>query len=189
MKVSGLPTAPTILEVMQRSPAPTNRPPRNGESTEIIDAVLALHRNNAEQWEREDDARKDAADDAMVAAAKRDIDRLNAARHRFIEVIDREISMMINGPDGATLVTESPGMAVDRLSVLIIRLATTEARAASQAPDARLYAERLPRLRSQCDALVEAIAALFDDLTEGRRRFVAYASLKLYGTEDPERVG
>jgi Protein of unknown function (DUF4254) len=189
MKVSGLPTAPMILEVMQRSPVPTVRRPRDGESTEIMDAVLALHRNNAEQWDREDDARKDTADDAMVAAAKRDIDRLNTARHRFIEVIDREISLMINGGEGATLVTESPGMAVDRLSVLIIRLASTEARAASEVPDAQLYAERLPRLQSQRDALVQAIAALFDDLIEGRRRFVAYASLKLYGPEDPERVG
>ena len=87
------------------------------------------------------------------------------------------------------MVTESPGMAVDRLSVLVIRLASTEARATSGAADAELYAERLPRLRSQCDALVEAIATLLDDLTEGRRRFIAYESLKLYGPEDPEPVG
>ena len=87
------------------------------------------------------------------------------------------------------MVTEGPGMAVDRLSVLVIRIASTEARATSGAADAQLYAERLPRLRSQCDALVEAIASLLDDLTEGRRRFIAYESLKLYGPEAPEPVG
>ena len=57
-----------------------------------MDPILALHRNNPEQWDREDDARRDHADDAMVAAAKRDIDQLNSARHGFIEAIDRAIS-------------------------------------------------------------------------------------------------
>jgi len=189
MKVSGLPTPAMILDVMHRPPPATIGQPGDQESAEVMAAILALHRNNAEQWDREDDARKDTADDAMVAAAKRDIDRLNTARHHFIEAIDREISLMITGREGASLVTESPGMAVDRLSVLMIRLASTEARATSGAADAKLYAERLPRLRNQCDALVEAIATLLDDLTEGRRRFIAYASLKLYGPEDPEPVG
>ena len=114
-----------------------------------MDPILALHRNNALQWDREDDAREGQADDAMVAAAKRDIDRLNSARHGFIEEIDRAILRAISPREGAPLVTESPGMAIDRLSVLVIRLASTEARAASGTADAGLYAERLPRLRSQ----------------------------------------
>ncbi len=96
----------------------------------------ALHRNNREQWDREDDARRDNADNARVAAAKRDIDRLNIARHGFIEAIDRAISCAINPCQKAPLVTESPGMAIDRLSVLVIRLVSTEARAASGAADA-----------------------------------------------------
>jgi hypothetical protein len=154
-----------------------------------MDTVLALHRNNAEQWDREDDARADNADDAMVAAAKRDIDRLNGARHGFIEAIDRAILPATNRCEGAPLVTESPGMAIDRLSVLVIRIASTEARAASDSADARLYRERLPRLRSQLKALEEAITALLNDVAEGTRRFVAYESLKLYGPEDSGRVG
>jgi Protein of unknown function (DUF4254) len=154
-----------------------------------MDTILALHRNNAEQWDREDDARADNADDAMVAAAKRDIDRLNGIRHGFIEAIDRAILPAINRCEGAPLVTESPGMAIDRLSVLVIRIASTEARAASDSADARLYRERLPRLRSQLKALEEAITALLNDVAEGTRRFVAYESLKLYGPEDGGRVG
>jgi hypothetical protein len=154
-----------------------------------MDTILALHRNNAEQWDREDDARADNADDAKVAAAKRDIDRLNGARHGFIEAIDRAILPTVNGGDGAPLVTESPGMAIDRLSVLVIRIASTEARAASHSTDASLYRERLPRLRSQLKTLEEAIAALLNDVAEGTRRFVAYESLKLYGPEDGGQVG
>lgn len=178
-----------ILDAMKQPPVPTTGPGGDKEPTEIMDAILALHRSNAEQWDREDDARRDMADDAMVAAAKRDIDRLNTARHRLIEVIDRGISLAINGCAEAPLVTESPGMAVDRLSVLMIRLTSTEARATLGAVDAELYKERIPRLRSQVNALEEAIATLLDDLAEGRRRFITYESLKLYGPEDPERVG
>lgn len=124
-----------------------------------------------------------------MAAAKRAIDRLNSARHRFIEAIDRAVVRAISGGGEAPLVTESPGMAVDRLSVLVIRLTSTEARATSGASDGGLCAERLPRLREQLKALEESIDTLLDDLAMGHRRFVAYESLKLYGTVDPERVG
>ena len=80
-------------------------------------------------------------------------------------------------------------MAIDRLSVLVIRLASTEARAASGTIEAGLYAERLPQLRRQLEALEEAIATLLDDLAKGTRRFLAYESLKLYGPEDSGRAG
>ncbi len=189
MNAPGLPTAPTIVDALLHPAVPEGGTQTDEEAAEIMDTILALHRNNAEQWDREDDARADNADDAMVAAAKRDIDRLNGARHGFIETIDRAILPAVNRGDGAALVTESPGMAIDRLSVLVIRIASTEARAASDSADATLYRERLPRLRSQLDALEEAIAALLNDLAEGTRRFVAYESLKLYGPEDRGRVG
>jgi hypothetical protein len=148
-----------------------------------MDLIVALHRNNREQWDREDDVRRDNADDARVAAAKRDIDRLNIARHGFIEAIDRAILCAIETRQGAPLATESPGTAIDRLSVLVIRLASTEARA-SGAADGELYRERLPRLRSQLDALENATASLLDDLARGTRRFHVHESLKLYGSED-----
>ncbi len=50
-----------------------------------------------------------------------------------------------------------------------------------------LYSERLPRLRSQLNALEKAIALLLDDLAHGTRRFLVHESLKLYGPEDPGR--
>ena len=75
-------------------------------------------------------------------------------------------------------------MAIDRLSVLVLRLAVTEARVAAGAAAAGRYAGRLPRLWSQLDALEEATATLLDDLEAGARRFHAYESLKLYGPGD-----
>ncbi len=185
MTAPRLPTAATILSALLNRTERDDRQHFDGELTAVMDPILALHRSNALQWDREDDARVDQADDAMVAAAKREIDQLNSTRHGFIEAIDRAILCVIPPHDAAPLVTESPGMAIDRLSVLAIRLASTEARAASGATDAGLCAERLPRLRSQLSVLEEAIATLFDDLATGARRFLAYEGLKLYGPDRP----
>jgi hypothetical protein len=150
-------------------------------SDAIVGPIAELHANNRRQWGREDDARASDADDAMVAAAKRDIDRLNGTRHRWIEAIDRSICETISLAPDAPLVTETPGMAIDRLSVLVIRIESTEARARSEESDADQFAQRLPRLHNQLEALQAALDTLFEDLTDGSRRFVAYESLKLYG--------
>jgi hypothetical protein len=185
------PTLPSATDIV----AALKRPlVQSGESTTddgpggIMDQILALHRSNAAQWDREDDARRDGDSDPLVAAAKRDIDRLNHARHRFIEAIDRAILDALGPDHDAPLVTETPGMAIDRLSVLVIRLEATEARAAGVA-DAERYAERLPQLRSQLQTLEEAIATLLDDLASGARRFLASETLKLYGPSDSEQAG
>ena len=180
-----LPSVTVIVEALQKGGLSDRSEPSVDGISVVMDPVLALHRNNLIQWEREDDARRDPADDTVVASAKRDIDRLNGVRHRLIEAIDHRIASSIELRDGAPLVTESPGMAIDRLSVLIIRLASTETRASSGCADATLFAERLPRLRRQLGALEEAIGLLLDDLARGNRSFVVYESLKLYGGKDP----
>src|SRR5271155_981864 len=136
MRLSRVPTAATILDALLMGAPQDGRHRADQELAAVMDPVVSLHHSNTLQWHREDDAREDDADDAMVAAAKRDIDRLNSARHGFIEAIDRAILCAINPREDAPLVTESPGMAIDRLSVLVIRLAPTEARTASGAPDA-----------------------------------------------------
>jgi uncharacterized protein DUF4254 len=185
MKGCPLPTAAAILDVLLPSSTPKHGESPGEEPAEIMDLILALHYNNLEQWHREDDAREDDSDDTTVAAAKRDIDRLNSTRHGLIESIDGAILLALEPREGATLVTESPGMAIDRLSVLVIRLGATAARADSVAANAALYADRLPRLQRQLNALQEAIGTLLDDLAAGTRRYFAYESLKLYGTEGP----
>ena len=44
--------------------------------SDVIGLLLGLHENNVLQWDREDAARRDDADDRAVADAKRDIDAL-----------------------------------------------------------------------------------------------------------------
>ena len=55
--------------------------------------VADLSQTNVELWHEEDKAR--AGDDAQIAAAKRNIDRLNQKRNNLIEKIDDTFLAML----------------------------------------------------------------------------------------------
>ena len=101
------------------------RAPTDPIPTGLMQLLLELLRSNLAQWELEDVTRTPGADDATVARAKRSIDRLNLERHRLAERVDAAIDAALVQSATATLSTESPAMAFDRLSVLAIRLDRT----------------------------------------------------------------
>jgi len=144
--------------------------------------LFELLRSNLEQWELEDVTRAPGADDATVAQAKHSIDRLNLERHRLTERVDAAIGAALVQSATAALATESPAMAFDRLTVMAIRLDRTQ-RAAQLSHRGGDFDLRLMRLSSQLHELTEAIDTLLDDVRAGRRRFVPYEHLKLYGPE------
>jgi Protein of unknown function (DUF4254) len=163
------------------------RQPTRLPRTGVLGLLLALHHNNAVQWDREDAARRNGEDDHAVAAAKREIDALNTKRHELVEAIDAALAAGIAQSPEAPPTTESLAMVLDRLSVLVIRISFTEDTANSQRADRDLYAARLPILHEQLALLEDALEALFEDVRTGRRRFVPYQSLKLYGLDTTSR--
>ena len=158
--------------------ASLRRQPRDG----VLGLLLGLHHNNVVQWNREDAARGDQADDRAVAAAKRDIDALNLKRHELVEAIDAALAAGIEQAPAAPPTTESPAMVFDRLSVLVIRISFTERPRAHHARIATSSRHACPCCTSSWCCCKTALEALFDDVRTGRRRFVPYQSLKLYGS-------
>ena len=141
--------------------------------------VLDLVESNLRQWDLENTTRDPGATDAAVASAKREIDRLNIGRHHLVQEIDAAIDAALDQSAEAQIATESPGMVLDRLSVLVIRRART-AFASSANP---AYADRIVALESQLAALCVAFDDFMDDLRAGKRRFFRYEHLKLYESD------
>lgn len=171
-----LPATGEIVAELQRA---VRDPGRRSEAG-LLGLLVDLLRSNLEQWNLESVSRA-GVDDAVVSRAKRDIDELNGRRHQLVEAIDAAFDRALEQTATAPLATESPGMALDRLTVLVIRVHRTEL-AAGETSETGGYAARLPVLHRQLADLSQAIDALVDDVRAGRRRFVPYQSLKLYGT-------
>jgi hypothetical protein len=147
-----------------------------GWATLIVDLI----ESNLRQWDLEDRTRDPGASDSEVAWAKREIDQLNSGRHHLVQEIDAIIDRILLQSPAAPLATESPGMVLDRLSVLVIRRSRTAA-AISRDP---ALADRVVALESQIGALCEALDGYVEELQTGRRRFLRYESLKLYRPSD-----
>ena len=143
---------------------------------EIVRHATELARSNLRQWELEDQTRDPRAPDSIVAEAKRAIDELNLSRHHLVEEIDAAIDRSVGQDPTASLATESPGMVMDRLSVLVIRRARM---AGGAATDGQLAA-RLHLVETNLAALCSALDALLQEVNSGRRRFLPYQHLKLY---------
>lgn len=182
-----IPSAGDLVAWMERAVRPgpgrpnpgrpeRGRPEPDGPAWAAL--VVTLVESNLRQWDLEDTTRGPGASDAVVAGAKREIDRLNLGRHQLVEAIDTAIDAVLDQPSMAPLATESPGMVLDRLSVLVIRRART-AEASSADPSC---ADRVPLLESRLTTLTLALDGYLDDLRSGRRRFLPYEHLKLYGS-------
>src|SRR5580698_3824091 len=107
--------------------------------------VARQHLANFELWHTEDAARTPGATDADLARVKRRIDATNQRRNDLSEQIDQMLldSLAAQGlPNAAAaLHSESPGLMIDRLSILALKLFhTREETERLDAPDG--HAER-----------------------------------------------
>ncbi|MEV6314282.1 DUF4254 domain-containing protein [Streptomyces sp. NPDC051776] len=143
-------------------------------SPELLKALNRLHAVNSRQWDAEDRVRR--AGDGDIPAIKREIDKLNSLRHKLIEQVDRILGAAWAANQDVPPLTESIGSALDRLSVLTLRIVHT-----GLVEDDGSAVERVAILRRQRDDLVWSIAVACEDLVSGRRRTPRPERMKLYG--------
>lgn len=160
-------------------------------STEWLAAVERQHRANFDLWHIEDEARIPHATDEEVAGVKRRIDATNQLRNDLAEELDRTLLIWLQGnglPNpGAPLNSESPGLMIDRLSILALKIYHTReeaTRSDSPAGHAERNRERLTVLEEQRNDLTDCLDALWRETLAGSRRFKHYRQMKMYNDPD-----
>jgi hypothetical protein len=150
--------------------------------------ITAQHRENFDLWHEEDKARDTRATDADIAQVKHAIDRINQRRNDLVEKID--LWLLSNLPPQnrtAPLNSETPGLIIDRLSILSLRIFHTriEAHRESATEAHRLRnASRLTLLEEQRDDLSGCLEALLEAVQSGSRQFKLYRQMKMYNDPD-----
>jgi hypothetical protein len=164
--------------------------------------VLEQHRANFDLWHQEDEARNLKASDATIAQVKHTIDSLNQRRNDLVEQLDLDLLSAVEQVSAAPLNSETPGLLIDRLSILALKLFhTTEETQRPGATEAHKLRnrERLRILREQRDDLTGCLGELWREVGQGTRRFKLYRQMKMYNDPslnpvlyrdpEPENVG
>ena len=138
------------------------------------------------QWHLEDIIRDPHIDPIEALQLKRRIDRSNQDRTDLVEQIDsyfRQKYSDVNVSPDATINTESPAGAVDRLSILALKIyhmrEQAEREDASEEHKQKCGAKLNVLLEQQVD-LSTAIDQLLGDIAEGRKYMKVYRQMKMY---------
>ena len=138
------------------------------------------------QWHLEDIIRDPHIDPAEALGLKRRIDRSNQDRTDLVEEIDsyfrQQYSEVKPLPD-ARLNTESPAWAIDRLSILALKIWHMQEQTLRKDVDE----EHINRCQAKLEVLLEqqtdlstAIDQLLEDIETGRKYMKVYRQMKMY---------
>ena len=138
------------------------------------------------QWHLEDLIRDPQIDPVEALQLKRRIDKSNQERTDIVEMIDayfltvyREVKQLTD----ATINTESPAWAVDRLSILALKLYHMDEqvnRKDASEEHIETCRKKLAVLREQQKDLSTAIDQLLADIEAGRKYMKVYKQMKMY---------
>ena len=149
--------------------------------------VLDQHLRNFRLWHVEDTARRRDVDDAVIADCKRRIDVLNQERNDRMERVDACLVALLRPflPEACPEAynTESPGMAIDRLSILSLKIwhMAEQTRREDASPDhIAACREKLAVLHRQRQDLAAAVQGLMAEYLAGTKRPGVYFQFKMY---------
>ena len=138
------------------------------------------------QWHLEDIIRDAHIDPTEALGLKRRIDRSNQDRTDLVEEIDsyfRTTYSEVTPLPDARLNTESPAWAIDRLSILALKIWHMQEQTERKDVDA----EHIARCQAKLNVLLEqqkdlstAIDQLLEDIEAGRKYMKVYRQMKMY---------
>ena len=138
------------------------------------------------QWHYEDIIRDPHIDPVEALSLKRRIDRSNQDRTDLVEAIDsyfRQYYQSVKPLPEARLNTESPAWAVDRLSILALKIYHMQ----EQVERKDAEPEHIQKCKAKLDVLQEqqkdlslAIDQLLEDIEAGRKYMKVYRQMKMY---------
>ncbi len=167
-----------------------NQPINNPYPKDEINHLLYLKNwIDTVQWHYEDIIRDPNIDPVSALALKRKIDASNQERTDMVEYIDsyfldkyKDVKVKAD----ATINTESPAWAIDRLSILALKIyhMNEEVERQDASPEHRVACEKkLNVLLEQRQDLTTAIDELLDNIKTGDKYMKVYKQMKMYNDE------
>lgn len=168
-----------------------NTPINNPYELKTIEYYLYLKNwIDTVQWHYEDIIRDPQIDPVGALELKRKIDKSNQNRTDLVELIDsyfldkyKEVKVR----EDATINTESPAWAIDRLSILALKIYHMKEEVEREDVSKQHHDEcaaKLAILEEQQVDLSTAIDQLLDDIENGRKYMKVYKQMKMYNDPD-----
>ncbi len=177
-----------IIKLQTQTVADWHSGPIENTATGFLATVCTQHSFNYQLWHEEDIARSPDASDQEIARVKRSIDRFNQQRNDWIEKIDDQIAQMITDRkvqphDDAELNTETPGSAIDRLSIMALRLYHLDEqlhRGDASEAHRQSVQQKINVCQLQRSELAKSLQQLVHAIAAGTKRHLTYRQFKMY---------
>jgi len=154
----------------------------------LLGLVEKNHLENFSLWHEEDIARCNDLGAERIRQAKRTIDRHNQQRNDLIESIDRHLVEQLKPVEqGCSFNSETPGMMIDRLSILALKEyhMREEAERDDASPQHRAKCKtKLTVIQRQIEDLTGALSELITEVKNQTRSFRVYFQFKMYNDEE-----
>ncbi|WED43008.1 DUF4254 domain-containing protein [Legionella cardiaca] len=143
------------------------------------------HAFNYRLWHAEDKARRDDMGFEFVYHAKREIDYCNQQRNNRMEAMDEWLFTQLQPakPGDCPVHSETPGMMIDRLSILALKSYHMKLQTQRQDVD-EIHRQTCQRkwqtLTEQQNQLLACLAQLLDEVMQQKRTFRIYHQFKMY---------
>ena len=153
--------------------------------SDFLALIEENHAFNYQLWHAEDRARRDDMGPEFVYQAKREIDHCNQQRNNRMEAMDEWLFKSLRPalPSECPVHSETPGMIIDRLSILALKAYHMDLQTTRKEVDEnhrKNCKAKLEIIVAQQKQLTECLQLLLNDINAKTRTFRIYHQFKMY---------